>query len=63
MKREIRDRRNELREASKRLRELAWDCEYKEVKKLEIREKQEDHYKRFNFYDGMIKASEKVRGE
>ena len=60
MKREIRDRRNELRETSVRLRELAWDCEYAEGKNFTIREKQEDQYKRFNFFDGMIKATEKI---
>lgn len=60
MKREIRDRRNELRETSVRLRKLAWDCDYEEEKNFKIREKQHEQYKRFNFYDGMIKANEKI---
>lgn len=60
MKREIRDRRNELRETSVRLRKLAWDCDYEEGKNFKIRENQTDQYKRFNFFDGMIKATEKI---
>lgn len=63
MKREIRDKRNELREESKRLKELAWNCDFKEVKNFKIREKQDDRFKRFKFYDGMIKANEKVKEE
>lgn len=63
MKREIRDKRNELREKSIRLRELAWECDYKEEKNFQIREKQDDQYKRFIFYDEMIKASEKVKNK
>jgi Na+-transporting NADH:ubiquinone oxidoreductase subunit NqrF len=60
MKREIRDRRNELRETSVRLRKLAWECDYTEERNFKIREKQHEQYKRFNFYDGIIKANEKI---
>lgn len=61
MKREIRDKRNELREMSKRLRELAWECDYEEEKNFKLREKQNEEYKRFVFYDNIIKANEKVK--
>lgn len=60
MKREIRNKRDELRQTSKKLRELAWECGYEE-KNLAIREQQDDSYKRFKFFDGMIKANEKVK--
>ena len=60
MKREIRDRRNALRETSKRLRELAWNCDFSEEKNFRLRERQDEEYKRFKFYDSMIKANEKV---
>lgn len=62
MKREIRDKRNELREESKRLKELAWSSEFGEGQNtFEIRERQNDRFNRFKFFDGMIKASDKVR--
>jgi AraC-like DNA-binding protein len=60
MKREIRDKRDKLREGSKRLRELALDCGF-EQSNYNVRVKQEEQFKRFKFYDGMIKASEKVK--
>lgn len=61
MKREIRDKRDELRQASKKLRELAWECDYEEEKNLAIRKQQDDSYKRFKFFDGFIKANENAR--
>ena len=63
MKREIRDKRNDLREGSKRLQELAWNEELRSKKGFELREKQEEQFKKFKFYDGMIKAADKVKEE
>jgi hypothetical protein len=60
MKREIRDKRDKLRQSSQRLRELALDCDF-EQSNFKVRVKQEEQFKRFKFYDGMIKASEKVK--
>lgn len=59
MKKEIRDKRNELRVRSKMLQELAFD----ESKKQEIRETQKQVYKRWQFYDKMIKTTEKISNE
>lgn len=61
MNREIRDKRNELRKTSKRLREIAWNCDFEEEKNLKIRERQEKEYKRYKFFDSFIKANDKVR--
>lgn len=61
MKREIRDKRNKLRKSSMKLRELTLDCGFEIEKTLELRKKQDDQYKRYEFYDEFIKANEKVR--
>lgn len=58
MKREIRDKRNRLREGSVRTRELAW---INDEANFKIRKKQEALFKKFKFYDGMIKAADKVK--
>lgn len=63
MKREIRDKRNEYREASVRLRSAAhsWDSYVKFDHSKKIQEEQNERFKRFKFFDGMIKANEKVK--
>jgi hypothetical protein len=63
MKREIRDKRNEYREASVKLRHAAhsWDSAVKFERCKKIQEEQNDRFKRFKFFDGMIKANEKVK--
>ena len=61
MKREIREKRDELRKTGKRLREMAWNLDFNDEARFKIREKQDKEYKLFKFYDGMIKASDKVR--
>ena len=63
MKREIRDKRNEYREASVKLRNVAhsWDSYVKFDRSKKIQEEQNDQFKRFKFFDGMIKANEKVK--
>lgn len=60
MKREIREKRNELRETSKRLKELAWNCDFAQEKNFQLREKQDILYKKFVFYNQMIKAEERI---
>ncbi len=61
MKKEIREKRNELRETSKKLRELTWEKNLTWEESHKLREKQEEQYKRFRFYDNIIKANEKVK--
>ena len=61
MKIEIRDKRDELRQTSKQLKELAWKQDFQSIENFKLREKQDDCYKRFKFYDYMIKANDKVR--
>ena len=39
---------------SKNLREMAWGVSYEES--LKIREKQQEHWKKFNFYKNLEKA-------
>ncbi|MBO5843455.1 MAG: hypothetical protein J6Q96_01145 [Bacteroidales bacterium] len=63
MKRELRDKRNNLRESSIRLKKLAWNEELRSKKGFELREEQAEQYKKFKFYDGMIKAADKVKEE
>lgn len=60
MKKEIREKRNELRSNSIRLKELTWEKKLTWEDNHKLREKQEEQYKKFRFYDNMIKASEKV---
>lgn len=61
MKREIREKRNELRKSSMKLRELAWSCDFGKEKNFQFRKNQDDQYKRYEFYDNFLKASEKVK--
>ena len=61
MKREIRDKRNEYRDYSVRLKELSWKQELSSRENFILRERQDECYKRFKFYDSMIKANDKVR--
>lgn len=59
MKREIRDKRKKLLIQSMELRTLHFDpqCNNQD----EILEQQDKLYKKWSFYDNMIKASEKVK--
>lgn len=59
MKREIRDKRNELLNKSSALRTAHFDAECKDTDRV-IKE-QNKLYKKWNFYDKFIKASEKVK--
>lgn len=61
MKREIREKRNQLRETSMKLRELAWSCDFGKEKNLQFRKKQDEEYKKYEFYDKFIKANDKVK--
>ena len=61
MKKEIRIKRNELRKSSMRLRELTLDCDFRTEKTLQLRKKQDEQYKRYEFYDNFIKANERIK--
>lgn len=60
MNRAILDKKYELYKKSKSLRETTLDIEDKE-KVLELRKKQDDMYKRFQFYSNIIKANDKIK--
>lgn len=53
MKKEIREKRNELYQTSLRMRDIANDT--KGEKGIEIRKKQDDVYKKWKFYHNIIK--------
>lgn len=63
MDKEIRIKRNNLKENSLRLKELSWKEDWGSKKTFELREEQTAQYKKFKFYDGMIKAADKVKEE
>ena len=56
MKREIRDRRKTLMKESIRLKSFRFDDGIKNRKKID--ELQDETFKKFKFYDGLIKAME-----
>jgi hypothetical protein len=57
IKREIRDKRNKLREESIRLRENAPLVKFNKTQSM--RKEQNEIYKKWEFYDKLIKAYEK----
>lgn len=61
MDKEIRIKRNKLRDGSIRLKELAFYDNLGSDTNFKIREKQEKQYKKYKFYDGFIKAADKVK--
>lgn len=61
MKKEIRTKRNEYRDKSIKLRQLALQDDVDSEVSYKLREKQDDQYKRFRFFDNFIKASERVK--
>lgn len=61
MKREIRDKRDKLRKSSMRLRELTLDCDLEMEETLQLRKKQDEQYKKYEFYDNLIKANDKIK--
>lgn len=58
MKREVREKRNKLLINSKGLAESLLDCNEKE-KVIVLQEQQDRAYKKWKFYDKVIKAMEK----
>lgn len=62
MKREIREKRLKLKQSAMRLRELSsLNEEVSYERSLQMREEQENTYKKWKFYDKMIKANDKVK--
>jgi hypothetical protein len=64
MKQEIRIKRNKLLYASLRMRELpsfAIKQDYEQNKKIRV--EQDKVYKKFNFYEGLLKASDKIKSD
>lgn len=60
MKREIRDKRTELYFKSIRLQSCMFDSST--VKKTqELKKEQDDVYNRWKFYDGILKANDKIK--
>jgi hypothetical protein len=59
--RSVRNKRDELRKKSSKLRELTIDTEY--LKGKEIIMKQDEIYKRWSFYNNLIKSMERVNYE
>lgn len=63
MDKEIRIKRNKLRDGSIRLKELAFYDNLGSDTNFKIREKQEKQYRKYKFYDGFIKAMDKEKSE
>ena len=64
IKRDIRDKRNQYRESSSRLRYLSAPGGKESQKQIDtMRIAQDKIYKKWRFYDGIIKASEKANKE
>ncbi len=61
MKKEIRDKRNKLKRNSIRLRALTWEENLPDETIKKIRKKQDDEYKKYKFYDNLIKANERIK--
>lgn len=61
MKREIRDKRTKLFKNAKGLRELQFDAENE--RGIATHKEENDAWKRYKFYDNMIKIDEKMRKE
>ena len=60
MSRELRHKRNELCKESVRIRNaMIQDMNFD--KKSKLKEKQRDIYKKWEFYNGFIKAQEKIK--
>lgn len=59
MKREIRDKRANLLKKAKGLRELQFDEENERTEKTS--KEQNDVYKRYKFYDNIIKTNDKMK--
>lgn len=59
MKREIRDKRANLLKKAKGLRELQFDEENERTDKTS--KEQNDVYKRYKFYDNIIKTNDKMK--
>ena len=59
MKKEIREKRKELYIKSIKLRSLAGDINGK--RSYQLRDQQDDVFKRWQFYNGIIKASDKIK--
>lgn len=59
MKREIRDKRANLLKKAKGLRELQFDEENERAEKTH--KEQDDAYKRYKFYDNIIKTNDKMK--
>lgn len=59
MKREIRDKRANLLKKAKGLRELQFDEENERIDKTS--KEQNDVYKRYKFYDNIIKTNDKMK--
>ena len=57
----VRDKRDELRERASKLRELIFDTNYS--KGQEIIMQQDEIYRKWKFYDNLIKSIERVEYE
>lgn len=60
MKTEIRKKRNELRKQSIKLRELTWTEDLDDDSINRLRKDQDKQYKKFMFYDNLIKAADNI---
>ena len=58
IKREVREKRNNLCKEGSLLQKESWNKDYN--KAMQLREKQEQIYKQWQFYNNFIKASEEV---
>ena len=61
MKTEIRKKRNKLRNNALVLRRLAWEDNLSIDASNKLRQKQDDEYKKYQFYDNLIKAADKLK--
>lgn len=61
MKRDVRDKKEKLYKQTKILRKLYWDYGLSYEKGVALREQQNKLYDKWNFYNNMLKAEEKLK--
>lgn len=63
MKREVRQKKEQLYKQTKILRKLYWDYGLSYEKGVKLREQQAKLYDKWNFYSELLKAEEKIKSK